>query len=153
MVRTFAAAPLAPADVPQAFPLARALMPQLDLTAWLEFARRRAGKPAARGIVAVRDDRGYFHGLFSYEVRHALGEGATLEVDVAIAMELLDRSGPAAVLLDEIDVLAARLGCAAVQVRLRPDQRRLRRWFEALGYAIQDVAMVRARDGAPPLTP
>jgi hypothetical protein len=153
MTRSFAAAPLAPADIAQAFPLARALMPQLGLTEWLDFARRRTGKPAARGIVAVRDDRGYFHGMFSYDVRHGLGEGAVLEVGLAIAMELFDRSGPAAVLLDEIDAVAARLACAAVQVRLRPDQRRLRRWFEAMGYAVQDVAMVRARDAAPPLTP
>ena len=153
MPRTLAAAPLALADVLQAFPLARALLPQLELETWRDFARRRLGRPATRGIVAVRDERGYFYALFSYEVRHALGDGATLEVGLAIAMEMIDRSGPAAVLLREIDTLAARLRCAAVHVHLRPDQRRLRRWLESSGHSVRSVVMVKALGDAPPLSP
>ncbi|MBI3512464.1 MAG: hypothetical protein HY060_00060 [Proteobacteria bacterium] len=154
MPRTLVAAPLAPDDLLQAFPLARALVPQLELTTWLDFARRQSGKPTSHGIIAVRDDRGYFHGLFSYEIRHALGDGVTLEVGLAVAMELLDRAGPAAaVLLEEIDALAARLRCAAVQVHLRPDQRRLRRRFEGSGHGVCGVVLGRTIVAAAPLTP
>jgi hypothetical protein len=141
MIRNLTATSLGIEQLPQAFPLARALVSNLDLEAWLAFARRRSGDTDTGGIVGVCDERGYFHGLFGYEVRQDLAQGTTLAIDMAIAMELLDRGGAAAVLIGEIDGIAAKLGCRAVHVRLRPEQRGLRRGLERAGHQVQGIIL------------
>ncbi len=149
MIRKLCAVALRAEQAAQVFPLARALVPELDLPSWLAFARKRAGTSTSRGLIGMRDDDGYFHGLYGYEVRHDLSDGATLDVDLAIALELLDRAGAAALLLDEIDARARRLGCNAVHVHLKPHQRRLRRCFEGDGHSLQSVMLAKpAADAA-----
>ncbi len=148
MIRNLCAVALSADEAAQAFPLARALVPELDLPSWLAFVRKRAGGSATRGLIGVRDDDGYFHGLYGYEVRYDLTDGATLDIDLAIAMELLDRAGAAAVLMDEIQERARRLDCNAVHVHLKPHQRRLRRWFEAEGHSLQSVTLAKPAPGA-----
>jgi hypothetical protein len=141
MASTLTATPLRIEQAPQAFPLVRVLMPEVALGDWLAFAEVRCRAPETSGIVGVRDAQGYFQALFVYEVRPDLAGGATLEVGMAIALGLVDPPSAVAMLVAEIDLLAARLGCAGVHVRLRPDQRRLRRWFEAAGHTLDGVVL------------
>jgi hypothetical protein len=141
MPRTLAAVPLSLKEVEQTYPLARALAPELDLETWLAFAQRRIVDSPNSGIVGVRDERGYFYGLLGYLVRHDLTAGTTLEVDMAIAMEVLDRAGTVAVLADEIESIAGRLDCSAIHIHLRPEQHRLRRLLEGGGHSIRSVVL------------
>jgi hypothetical protein len=143
------AVPLDEEQLVQVFPLVRSVAPDLELAAWQGFARRYIGESSAGGIVGIRDERGYFHGLFGYRVRAGLSGGKTLEVDWATAMELLDRTGPAPMLIEAIEAIAARLDCAELLIHLKPGQRRLRRWFEGVGHSVQAVVLGRAVEGRP----
>ncbi len=139
------AVPLTRETARQIFPLAQSVMPDLGIEAWLTFARRQGGDPADGGILGIRDERGYFLGLFDYRVRRDLaGAGPTLEVALATAMDLVDRNGAAALLVKEIETLAAGLGCHATQIRLRPKQRRLRRSFERAGHELEAVVLTKS---------
>jgi len=128
----------------QVFPLARSLVPELELDGWLAFARRQIERPETAGIVGVRDERGYFHGLFNYEVRHDVRTGPILDVGMAMAVNLLDRAGAGAVLVRAIDAMAVALGCAGTQIRLTAEQRQLRRWLEGEGHALRCVVLEKA---------
>src|SRR5579872_6822274 len=87
----------------QLYPLVRSLVPELELDGWLLFARRHIEGPETAGIVGVRDERGYFHGLFGYQVRYDVRTGPTLDVGLAMAVNLLDRTGAGAVLVRAIE--------------------------------------------------
>jgi len=128
----------------QVYPLVRSLVPELELDSWLSFARRHIEGPETAGIVGVRDERGYFHGLFGYQVRHDVLTGPTLDVGLAMAVNLLDRTGAGAVLVRSIEALAVTLGCAATQIRLSVEQRQLRRWLEGEGHALRCVVLAKA---------
>ncbi len=136
-------------QIVQVFPLVRSVVPDLDLEAWQSFARRYTGDISAGGIIGIRDERGYFHGVFGCRVRPGLSGGSTLEVSWATALELLDRAGPAPMLIEAIEATAARLDCAEIQVHLKPEQRRLRRWFEGVGHSVQAVVLGRSVEGRP----
>src|SRR4051812_39106006 len=97
----FAAVRLSPDNAAQAFPLAQIVFPRIELETWIGFVRRRAGAPDRSGIVALRDERGYFCALFDYEIRDSLLAGPVLEIGLAIALDLLDRLGVAAALTRE----------------------------------------------------
>jgi hypothetical protein len=139
--------PLAPVSLtaelmPQAFPLARAFAPDLDLESWLEFGTHRLAAGTG-GIVGLRDERGYFRGLFGYQVRNDPLDGAVLQVDMAVTLDLVNRAEAAAALTGEIDGQSRKLGCTGVQICLRPEQRWLRRWFERHGYQIRAVTFAK----------
>lgn len=141
MDRSLVAVPLTAEQAVQIFPLARALAPELDLDAWRRFARRRSNEPDVRGIIGIRDTLGYFHALFDYEIRQDVTARPTLEIGLAVALDLLDGASSTTILMNEIDALAARLGCHAVHVRLRPNQRRLRRSLERDGHSLQSIVL------------
>lgn len=141
-MQALAPVPLTAAQIPQAFPLARIFAPNLDLDTWLAFAAQRATSDMG-GIVALRDERGYFRGLYGYLARHDLLDGLVLEVDVAITIDLANRTEAAAAMTSEINGLSRKLGCGGVHVRLRPDQRWLRRWFERHGYEVCAVTLAK----------
>ena len=136
-------------QIVQVFPLVRSVVPDLELEAWRAFARRYTGAASAGGIIGIRDERGYFHVVFGCRVRPGLSGGSTLEVTWATAMELLDRTGPAPILIEAIEATAARLDCAEIQVHLKPEQRRPRRWFEGVGHSVQAVILGRSVEGRP----
>jgi len=144
MVRKLDAVPLTRQTASQVFPLAQSLVPHLDLEGWLAFAHRAIAAAGSGGIIGLRDDLGYFHGFFGYFVRHDGLGGPVLAIEHAAAMDLLDRAGSAAVLAQEIESVAAQLGCADVHVHLRPAQRRLRRLLEAEGHTLRGIVLEKA---------
>ena len=123
----------------QALPLARTVFPALELEDWRDYTHQHI-RPPTSGLVGVQDDHGYFHGLFGYRVRREV-LGATLDVEWAAAINLLERSEAAATLVREIETVAAQLDCPGVQVRLLPGQRRLRRWLERNGHSLAGVIL------------
>jgi hypothetical protein len=146
MLRKLDAVPLTHETAQQIFPLAQSVMPDLALEAWLAFAHQRIGAPpSGGGIVGIRDARGYFHGLFDYRARRDLMDGTpTLDVGLATAIDLFDRFGAAFVLVRELEAIATKIGCIAIQVHLRPEQRRFRRWLEREGHGMDAIVMRKA---------
>lgn len=138
---SFIAKPLGRRQIDQAYPLVCAIAPGLGVDQWRAFAAalldsatmggnaknggrnegRNDGLPAARGIMTVQNAQGYMHGLFSYAVELQLLHGRTLCVDNFVVLDLFDVAGPAETLLQAMEGLARRLGCAAIHTTL-PDR-------------------------------
>jgi len=74
------AVPLAPDQVLSVYPLIREAMPEVDLTAWTDFARRVTGRRSHNaGIMAAwREGRSFPCGLFCYRVDKTLAQGRVL---------------------------------------------------------------------------
>jgi len=138
----FIAKPLGRRQIDQAYPLVCAMAPGLGVDQWRAFAAALldsatlgsstegaagdgdAGKgrlPASRGIMTVQNAQGYLHGLFSYTAEPHLLHGRTLCVDNFVVLDLFDVAGVAEALLQAMEGLARRLGCAAIHTTL-PDR-------------------------------
>ncbi|CAO3351868.1 hypothetical protein [Azospirillum melinis] len=138
----FIAKPLGRRQIDQAYPLVCAMAPGLGVDQWRAFAAAvldsatlgdsaegaagdgAAGKgrpPASRGIMTVQNTQGYLHGLFSYTAEPHLLHGRTLCVDNFVVLDLFDVAGVAEALLQAMEGLARRLGCAAIHTTL-PDR-------------------------------
>nr|WP_255635714.1 hypothetical protein [Azospirillum sp. 412522] len=128
--------PLGRRQIDQAYPLVCAIAPGLGVGQWRAFAAAAldggavdgAGggtgndnRPANRGIMTVQNARGYMHGLFSYAAEPHLLHGRTLSVDNFVVLDLFDVTGIAETLLQAMEDLARRLGCAAIHTTL-PDR-------------------------------
>lgn len=100
------------------YPLIREAVPTIDLPAWLRFARQLTGPRRAGqcGIIAAwREGRIFPSGLFCYRVEDDLKLGKVLTADHFVAVDLLDPGAVLAALVEELDILAKRLGCQAVR--------------------------------------
>jgi hypothetical protein len=100
------------------FPLIREAAATIDLSTWMRFARqltapRRAGQCGI--VTARRESRTFPCGLFCFRVEDDLTLGKVLTADHFVAVDLLDPDAVLAALVQELDVLAKRLGCAAVR--------------------------------------
>lgn len=124
---TFIAKPLGRRQIDQAYPLVRAVAPDLTIDRWRAFAASLIGPakasepdaPAPRtGVMTVQNARGYLHGLFSYVVEEHLRHGRILAVDNVVVLDLFDMTGPAETLLRSMDALARGLGCSAIHTML-----------------------------------
>jgi hypothetical protein len=109
---------LAPAQIRSVFPLIRQVVPTLDLTGWLRFARPlvKPRRPELGGIVvAQRPPRPFLSGLFCYRQERDLAHGKTLIAEHFVALDLLDPEAIMAALLAELDILVNRFDCDAVR--------------------------------------
>ncbi|ANC92345.1 hypothetical protein A6A40_10760 [Azospirillum humicireducens] len=126
----FIAKPLDRRQIDQAYPLVCAIAPGLGVDQWRAFAAALLGTatkgssaeaprlPAEAGIITVQNVQGYMHGLFSYKVEPHLRHGRVLSVDNFVVLDLFDLAGIAETLLRAMEVLARRLGCAAIHTTL-----------------------------------
>ncbi|WP_395458623.1 hypothetical protein ACHMW5_33330 [Azospirillum melinis] len=128
----FIAKPLGRRQIDQAYPLVCAMAPGLGVDQWRAFAAAVLDSatlegsgdgrlPASRGIMTVQNAQGYLHGLFSYTAEPHLLHGRTLCVDNFVVLDLFDVAGVAEALLQAMEGLARRLGCAAIHTTL-PDR-------------------------------
>jgi hypothetical protein len=109
---------LTPDEIRSVYPLIREAIPGLDLAAWLKFARQHtaARRSAHNGImVARRAGRAFPCGLFCYRVDQDLERGRVLIAEHFVAVDLLDPQAVLAALVEELEALGKRLGCAAVR--------------------------------------
>jgi hypothetical protein len=100
------------------YPLIREAVGTIELATWLRFARQLTGpnRTGQCGIVTVRREARTFPcGLFCYRVEDDLNLGKVLTADHFVAVDLLDPGVVLAALVEELDVLAKRLGCQAVR--------------------------------------
>lgn len=120
-------APLPRVQAAQALPLVRSLRPDLTLEEWqsyldlLDDSPAEEGEPALSGVMAVRDQSGYLHGLFTFSVAEDIVHGRALSVDNLIAVDMLGRDDSARLMIAEMERLAHSHRCGAVHVMLAED--------------------------------
>jgi hypothetical protein len=148
MERVVTAAPLAKDQIGQAYPLIRALMPELDLAGWTRLAKKVAagGAPQERGILAVRNESGYLCGLCFYSVEHA-DTGAKLIAEHFVAFDVTERTPIAGALIAAIDELARSLGCVAVHTWLDAKQQPQLERFRDAGYEPRRILVCKELRG------
>lgn len=109
---------LTPDQVRSVYPLIRQAVPTIDLAGWQRFARTvmHPRRPELGGIVvATRPPRPFPCGLFCYRQEQDLTRGKVLVAEHFVALDLLEPDLVLAALVDELDALARRFGCAAVR--------------------------------------
>ncbi|HYG90520.1 MAG TPA: hypothetical protein VD978_30170 [Azospirillum sp.] len=158
----FIAKPLGKRQVDQAFPVVRAILPNLALDRWRAFAAARldrtqgASGPAVirAGIMTVQNERGYIHGLFSYSADDHLHHGCVLTVENFIVHDLFNLPDVAATLLRAMDTIARDLGCSAIHTNLPETYAMLSDYcnsvlasFRAEGHTVETLRLCKPLDG------
>lgn len=152
----FIAKPLGRRQIDQAFPLVRAIAPELLVERWREFAAgaiASAGAPS--GIMTIQNVRGYIHGLFSYSAEDHLRHGRVLAVENFVVLDLFDVAGATEALLRAMDAVARALGCTAIHTTL-PDAYAsmpnhggsVLNVFRHEGHAVETLRLCKPLDGA-----
>ncbi|WP_448203693.1 hypothetical protein [Azospirillum sp. sgz302134] len=166
---SFIAKPLGQRQIDQAYPLVRAIAPDLAVEQWRAFAAALIGSvdtpaPSAdtmpadtkpTGIMTVQNARGYLHGLFSYAIEEHLRHGRILAVENFVVLDLFDATGPAEALLHAMDVLARGLGCTAIHTTLPEglagragSQNSLLSCFRNEGHRMETLRLCKPLEGA-----
>lgn len=113
----FTVKPLDRRRIDQAWPLVQTGRAADDRDAW----RRYAGlllETADGGIRTVEGDHGYIHGIYAYQVLPSPRHGKVLQVDMFLALDLIEPEAAIDLLLDDMDRMAVELGCNAVHLHL-----------------------------------
>jgi hypothetical protein len=127
------------------YPLIREAVPALNLTEWLRYARPLTGprRTGQCGIVAARrEGRAFPCGLFCYRVAVDLAFGKVLVADHFVAVDLLDPGAVLAALVDELDVLAHRLGCKAVRSLVHGGAPEVADSLDAAGHRPEEASLL-----------
>lgn len=142
----FTVRPLAPDEILSVFPLIREAMPEVDLAAWTNFARRLTGRRLnSAGIIAAwREGRSFPCGLFCYRVDKTLAQGKVLIAEYFVAIDLLDPKAVLAALVEELEALGQRLGCAAVRSVVHGGEREVAGGLVAAGHAPEASLLLKA---------
>ncbi|MBK3776064.1 hypothetical protein JJL56_07930 [Azospirillum sp. YIM DDC1] len=159
MDESFIAKPLGQRQIDQAYPLVRAIFPDLPVEQWRAFAAALIGPvdtPATpTGIMTVQNARGYLHGLFSYAIAAHLCHGRILAVENFVVLDLFDMTGPAETLLQSMDRLARSHDCAAIHTSLPESlagqagsRSSLLTCFHQDGHRTETLRLCKAMDGA-----
>lgn len=118
MVDPLVLRPLERAQIPQAFPLVRTILPDTSLARWTDFARAHTLDRGDRGIMVGSNQAGYIAGLFTHEIRDELALGRTLAIGSLMVADFPGRAGTVDYLIDGMEALANLRGCAAISASL-----------------------------------
>lgn len=102
---------LSEADV--AFPLVRAIAPEVSLEKWRDYVERRCREG---GLIGLFGDGGALTGMFSYRFGERLRHGRVLALDDFVSFELSRAAPGRAALMAAAEDLARSLGCTGVEV-------------------------------------
>jgi hypothetical protein len=112
----FRAYALPPKMAARAFPLVRLANPSIEFRGWTDHVRGFAKMPRGTGgVIAIEDERGYIHCLFSWSAIRNLTYGKALRVSDLIIAHLPGRAQHEAVLA-EIQRLANIVEAGAIVV-------------------------------------
>lgn len=157
---TFIVKPLGQRQIDQAYPLVRAIAPDLAVERWRAFAASHIGTEdspigSATGIMTVQNGRGYIHGLFSYAIEEHLRHGRILAVENFVVLDLFDPSGAAEILVHSMETQARALGCSAIHTTLpatyaerRQSERSVLSCFRNEGHQPEKLRLCKALDRA-----
>jgi GNAT superfamily N-acetyltransferase len=136
MARSFDTFELSLDQIPVAFPLVNAALPAVDFETWRNFALPliNSSCPSSSGITALRNEAGYLCGLMVYRKERSLEHGATLAVNLFVALELANRGAAIRALLLAADTTARELGCNTTHIRIGAAHTTLAQHIQAGGY-------------------
>lgn len=141
----FYADALVPAHADAAYPLVRAIAPEVTLEEWLDYVVRRCREGGLMGLFCNDDT---LVGLFSYRFGERLRHGRVLALDDFVTFELSQAAPARAVLMTAAVNLARSLGCTGLEVRVGsrgiadPKSARASGWL-ALGVELDSVIFVK----------
>lgn len=132
----FTVKPLDLRRVDQAWPLVQTGRAANDPESWRRYATALLAM-ADGGIRTVEGEHGYIHGLYAFQALPSPKHGKVLQVDMFLALDLIEPEAAIDVLLADMDVIGAKLDCKAVHLHL--PQR------EGVGASVS-IALARALD-------
>lgn len=124
-----------------AFPLVRSIAPEVTLSEWRDYVRRRSMQGGLLGLFGAD---GEISGLLSYRLGERLRHGTVLALDDFVTFELSQNAPGRRALLAAAEVLARQLGCTGVELRIAargiadPGSPRLNGWV-SLGLDLDSV--------------
>lgn len=98
-----------------AFPLIRAIAPELTLDDWRDYVRRRSMQGGLLGLFGAD---GEVTGLVSYRLGERLRHGTVLALDDFVTFELSQNAPGRRALLSAAEDLARQLGCTGIELRI-----------------------------------
>jgi hypothetical protein len=119
---SYSITPLAPDAADRAYPLIRAVAPDMGLHEWRRFCQNVASPLGSRARAGEREEavlatnsRGYAKGLCIYSIRDHWFYGRLLDVPIFVAASAADATGVAADLLQFLQTARDRTGCSGVR--------------------------------------
>jgi hypothetical protein len=106
---------LKPGEADLAFPLVRAIAPEVTLESWLDYVRRRSMQG---GLLGVFGADGELSGLLSYRLGQRLRHGTVLALEDFVTFELSQAAPGRRALLAAAEELARSLGCRGLELRI-----------------------------------
>lgn len=128
-----------------AYPLVRAIAPDVSLDQWFDYARevRRKG-----GLLGVTVDGGALFGLLTYRKEKSLRRGCVLYIDNYVTFEL-NRAAPGRrALCEAAEALALKMGCSALEYRVGSrgyadgESAKAQGWV-SLGHSLESVVFTK----------
>lgn len=98
-----------------AFPLIRAIAPEVTPDQWLDYVERRCREGGLKGLIGTD---GALIGLFSWRLGERLRHGRVLALDDFVTFELSQAAPGREALLRAAGNLGRSLGCTGLEIRL-----------------------------------
>lgn len=103
------------AEAEAAFPLIRAIAPEIMLDQWLDYVERRCREGGLMGLIGTDDA---LIGLFSWRLGERLRHGRVLALDDFVTFELSQAAPGREALLRAAEKLGRSLGCTGLEIRI-----------------------------------
>ena len=136
MTRSYSVEPLSPDEVTIVYPLVAAVYPVAGVQQWQRYARALTAAPPERsGVLALRGEAGYFCGVLVYRNDQEPWHEPRLNVDLFVALDLIDARAATDALLGAAEAKAAALACTTVQIHATRGLEPLVEQIRRAGYA------------------
>ena len=135
-----------PAQADWAYPLIRAVAPEVSLEGWKDYVQRRY---RSGGILGLWDSRGGIIGVLSYRLGERMRHGLVLALDDFVTFELSQAAPGRAALLEAAEKLGRDLGCTGLELRIGakgladPKAPKAQGWA-ALGLELDSIVLVKS---------
>jgi hypothetical protein len=141
----FSVSELNTSEAEAAFPLVRAIAPEITLDDWRDYVRRRSMQGVMLGLIGAD---GEVCGLVSCRLGERLRHGTVLALDDFVTFELTVAAPARKALLAAAEDLARDHGCTALELRigsrgLAEEHSRKAQGWTSLGMALDSVVFVK----------
>lgn len=136
---------LTPAQADGAYPLIRAIAPDVTIEGWRDYVQRRY---RAGGLLGLKDEQGGIIGVLSYRLGERMRHGLVLALDDFVTFELSQSAPGRVALLEAAEKLGRDLGCTGLELRVGArgiadsDSSRAQGWT-GLGLSLDAVIFVK----------
>ena len=137
---------LTPAQADGAYPLIRAIAPDVTIEGWRDYVQRRY---RFGGLLGLKDERDGIVGVLSYRLGERMRHGLVLALDDFVTFELSQSAPARAALLEAAEKLGRDLGCTGLELRVgargiaEDDSAKARGWT-ALGLSLDAAIFIKA---------